>query len=217
MRTIPAQTGPPGLQPADPGCQPAQIRYCARQKPVPIHPRYGAGGTVSARQVPEWGIRFIALVDHADTNDASNKKARQINGLINEWYLEDLSINVRTVLTHKCQSGQHIGSFAPYGYAKDPARPQPSGHRSGGRRRGTAYLQHGVVRVRRFADRQNLERGRHPQPDPLQTAAGIELCALPEEPGARLMEHRLGAHHSDQPDLYGDLVQGRHKKGKLQI
>ena len=70
---------------------------------------------------PEWGIRFIALVDHADTDDANNKKARQINGLINEWYLEDLSINVRTVLTHKCQSGQHIGSFAPYGYAKDPA------------------------------------------------------------------------------------------------
>ena len=70
---------------------------------------------------PEWGIRFIALVDHADTDDANNKKARQINGLINEWYLEDLSINVRTVLNHKCQSGQHIGSFAPYGYAKDPA------------------------------------------------------------------------------------------------
>ena len=49
---------------------------------------------------PEWGIRFIALVDHADTDDANNKKARQINGLINEWYLEDLSINVRTVLNH---------------------------------------------------------------------------------------------------------------------
>ena len=32
---------------------------------------------------PEWGIRFIAVVDHADTADQYNKKARQINGLIN--------------------------------------------------------------------------------------------------------------------------------------
>ena len=31
----------------------------------------------------EWGIRFIAVVDHVDTNDTANKKSRQINGLIN--------------------------------------------------------------------------------------------------------------------------------------
>ncbi len=68
----------------------------------------------------EWGIRFIAVVDHVDTDDTANKKARQINGLVNEWYLEDLSANVRTVLTHKRQSGRYIGSFALYGYAKDP-------------------------------------------------------------------------------------------------
>ena len=70
---------------------------------------------------PEWGIRFIAVVDHVDTGDANSKKARQINGLVNEWYLEDLSRNVRSVLTHKRQSGKYIGSFALYGYAKDPA------------------------------------------------------------------------------------------------
>ena len=69
---------------------------------------------------PEWGIRFIAVVDHADTADQYNKKARQINGLINEWYLEDLSENVRSVMRHKQLTGQFIGSFAPYGYAKDP-------------------------------------------------------------------------------------------------
>lgn len=68
----------------------------------------------------EWGIRFIAVVDHVDTSDAANKKARQINGLINEWYLEDLSANVRSVLDHKRREGVHIGSFAPYGYRKDP-------------------------------------------------------------------------------------------------
>ena len=39
----------------------------------------------------EWGIRFVATVDNVDTDIKGNKKARQINGLVNEWYLEDLS------------------------------------------------------------------------------------------------------------------------------
>ena len=69
----------------------------------------------------EWGVRFIAVVDHVDTDDTANKKSRQINGLINEWYLEDLSVNVRSVLDHKRKEGQYIASFALYGYQKDPA------------------------------------------------------------------------------------------------
>ena len=68
----------------------------------------------------EWGVRFIAVVDHVDTDDTANKKSRQINGLINEWYLEDLSANVRSVLNHKRNEGQYIASFALYGYQKAP-------------------------------------------------------------------------------------------------
>ena len=67
----------------------------------------------------EWGVRFIAVVDHVDTDDTANKKSRQINGLINEWYLEDLSTNVRSVLDHKRKDGVYIASFALYGYRKD--------------------------------------------------------------------------------------------------
>ena len=32
----------------------------------------------------EWNIRFISISDNADTNNLGNKKARQINGLVNE-------------------------------------------------------------------------------------------------------------------------------------
>ena len=46
---------------------------------------------------PIWGIRFIAVADNADTEIKGNKKARQINGLINEWYLEDMSQNVSLI------------------------------------------------------------------------------------------------------------------------
>ncbi len=69
---------------------------------------------------PIWGIRFISIVDHADTEVKGNKKARQINGLINEWYLEDLSENIKSVFTNKRKNGYHIGAFALYGYMKDP-------------------------------------------------------------------------------------------------
>lgn len=69
---------------------------------------------------PIWGIRFISIVDNADTANRGNKKSRQINGLVNEWYLEDMSDNIRSVLQNRRENGFHIGSFALYGYKKDP-------------------------------------------------------------------------------------------------
>lgn len=69
---------------------------------------------------PIWGIRFISIVDNADTANKGNKKSRQINGLVNEWYLEDMSDNIRSVLTNRRKNGYHIGAFALYGYKKDP-------------------------------------------------------------------------------------------------
>ena len=69
---------------------------------------------------PMWGIRFVSIVDNADTANKGNKKSRQINGLVNEWYLEDMSDNIKSVLTNRRQNGFHIGAFALYGYKKDP-------------------------------------------------------------------------------------------------
>lgn len=69
---------------------------------------------------PLWGIRFISIVDNADTENKGNKKSRQINGLVNEWYLEDMSENIKSVLTNRRENGFHIGAFALYGYKKDP-------------------------------------------------------------------------------------------------
>lgn len=71
---------------------------------------------------PIWGIRFISIVDNADTANKGNKKSRQINGLVNEWYLEDMSDNIRSVLKNRRENGFHIGAFALYGYKKDPGQ-----------------------------------------------------------------------------------------------
>lgn len=70
---------------------------------------------------PLLGIRFISIVDNVDTDIKGNKKARQINALINEWYVEDLSDNIKSVYRSKMRQGQFLGSFAAYGYQKDKA------------------------------------------------------------------------------------------------
>ena len=64
----------------------------------------------------EWGVRFVSIVDNADTSIEANKKSRQINGLINEWFLDDLSQNIKKSLRNKREDGLFMGSFAPYGY-----------------------------------------------------------------------------------------------------
>ena len=69
---------------------------------------------------PLWGIRFIGIVDNADSTNKFNKKQRQITSLVDQWYLEDLSENVRATLASKRKQGLWVGAFAPYGYIKDP-------------------------------------------------------------------------------------------------
>lgn len=67
---------------------------------------------------PQLGIRFIGVVDGVDSSQKSGKKARQINALVNEWYSEDLSENIRAVYQRKMQKGEYLGAYAPYGYRK---------------------------------------------------------------------------------------------------
>ena len=68
----------------------------------------------------EWNIRFIGLSDNADTDNNGNKKSRQINGLVNEWYLEDVSNNIRSAFNSKMKQGEFISPFASFGYEIDP-------------------------------------------------------------------------------------------------
>ena len=71
------------------------------------------------RKFPEWRIRFVSVTDHVDTLEKDNKKSRQINSLVNEWYCEDISESIRATFKTKREDGKFIGSFAPYGYTKD--------------------------------------------------------------------------------------------------
>ena len=62
----------------------------------------------------EWGIRFVGIVDKADTSNRENKKTRQINGLVNEWQIEEQSVNVRRIIKNKKENGLFVSSNPPY-------------------------------------------------------------------------------------------------------
>lgn len=69
---------------------------------------------------PIWDVRFISVVDNGDSDNIGNRKSRQINSLVDQWYLEDLSQNIKSTLSSKRRQGQWVGAFAPFGYIKDP-------------------------------------------------------------------------------------------------
>ena len=68
----------------------------------------------------EWNIRFLSIVDNIDTANKNNKKSSQITAMVDEWKIEEQSINTKKTLRAKNNAGQWTGSFAPYGYIEDP-------------------------------------------------------------------------------------------------
>lgn len=80
-------------------------------------------GRYLERIFPFMGIRFIAINDHYDSAEENDDKGRILipfNNLINDTYCRDISMRVRSHLDVKRKEGQFIGSFAGYGYQKDP-------------------------------------------------------------------------------------------------
>lgn len=160
----------------------------------------------------EWGIRFIAVVDHVDTDDRANKKSRQINGLVNEWYLEDLSNNVRSVLDHKRREGQYIASFALYGYRKDPSakgKLQIDPEAAAVVQRIFAMTLGGIG-ARRIARILNSEG--IPSPTAYKQMNGMHYKIASKNPNASLWSCPTIYQMLHNQTYTGDLVQGRHKK-----
>ncbi len=81
-------------------------------------------GEYIERFFPFLGVRFIAINDHFDSLHSraeSDELIVPFKNLINEAYCRDISIKIRSQLEVKRQRGDFIGSFAVFGYKKDPA------------------------------------------------------------------------------------------------
>lgn len=72
---------------------------------------------------PMLNVRFIAVTDNLDSfkNPSSmNNLIVPFKNIINDEYCRDISNKIKASLTLKRKQGKFIGSFAPYGYEKDP-------------------------------------------------------------------------------------------------
>ncbi len=72
---------------------------------------------------PLMNVRFISIIDNVDTyldpNSASGLLV-SFKNIMNAEYSRDLSLKVRSAHQAHRRRGEFIGSFAPYGYMKDP-------------------------------------------------------------------------------------------------
>ena len=85
--------------------------------------RYIETGRYLEKIFPVLGVRFIAVNDHYDSADTKNDADQIIvpfKNLINDAYCRDISMKIRSQLEIKRKKGEFTGSYASYGYAKDP-------------------------------------------------------------------------------------------------
>jgi Site-specific recombinases, DNA invertase Pin homologs len=68
---------------------------------------------------PSLGVRFIALMDNIDSE--GNADLLPFRSILNDYHLKDLSRKVKSAMKTKAAIGEYIGTWAPYGFMKDPA------------------------------------------------------------------------------------------------
>lgn len=84
---------------------------------------YIEAGNYIEQIFPFLGIRFIAVNDNLDSFKNPNEMNTimvPFKNLINDEYCRNVSNNVRKTLNNKRKEGKFVGSFASYGYLKDP-------------------------------------------------------------------------------------------------
>lgn len=72
------------------------------------------------RIFPLIGVRFIAINDHYDNHVSAFDISVPIKNIINTLYARDLSKKSSAALRIKQANGEFIGTYASYGYLKDP-------------------------------------------------------------------------------------------------
>ena len=81
-------------------------------------------GRYLERIFPVMRVRLIAVTDNYDSQSAwktSDSIMVPMRNLLNDAYCRDISIKIKSQLAVKRKRGDFVGSFATYGYQKDPS------------------------------------------------------------------------------------------------
>ena len=73
---------------------------------------------------PSKGVRYIAINDNVDTENAESNDLMPFKNLFNEWFIRDTSRKIRAVNKAKGERGVPLTTNVPYGYVKDPENPK---------------------------------------------------------------------------------------------
>ena len=76
-------------------------------------------GLYIEERFPQFGVRYIAINDNVDTENAESSELMPFKNLFNEWFVRDTSRKIRAVQRAKAERGERLGTRAPYGYQKD--------------------------------------------------------------------------------------------------
>jgi site-specific DNA recombinase len=68
---------------------------------------------------PEYNVRYIAINDQVDTDNAESNDLMPFRNVFNEWYARDTSKKIRAVVQSKYARGERFNACAPYGYTLD--------------------------------------------------------------------------------------------------
>ena len=77
-------------------------------------------GLYIEERFPMFGVRYIAINDNVDTENAESNDLMPFKNLFNEWFIRDTSRKIRAVLKAKAERGEWLGTRAPYGYIRNP-------------------------------------------------------------------------------------------------
>ena len=77
-------------------------------------------GLYIEERFPMFGVRYIAINDNVDTENAESNDLMPFKNLFNEWFIRDTSRKIRAVQKAKAERGERLGTRTPYGYRKDP-------------------------------------------------------------------------------------------------
>ena len=72
--------------------------------------------------IEEMGIRFISIQENLDTAGPQCPALKMLPFyfIFNEWHSATTSEKIRTVFKKQAEQGKFLGTFAPYGFSKDP-------------------------------------------------------------------------------------------------